>query len=85
MIRVAAQVALTKDLVPEVEAIARVVNVATGREVLQRTLRVRRQWQKVTLGRLVPGSYRFEIEGRGDTASLSDVFVVAAPDEMTDP
>lgn len=89
-VRLRAQVALTKDLVPEVEAIARVVNVATGSEVLQRTLRVRRQWQKVTLGRLVPGSYCFEIDGpgttgRGDTAPLSDVFVVAAPDEMTDP
>lgn len=84
-VRLQAQVALTEDLVPDVEATIRVADATTGGEVLRRTLKVRRQWQKVDLGQLAPGSYRFEIKGRGETMPLSDVFAVAGPDEMTEP
>jgi pimeloyl-ACP methyl ester carboxylesterase len=81
-VRLRANVALSEDLMPDIEATVRVVDLATHSEVLQRKLQVRRHWQDVTLGSLAPGSYRIEIGGRGDTAPVSDVFAVAAPDEL---
>ncbi len=82
-IRLRAHVAVTEELMPEVEAILLIVDLATNGQVLRRNLQVRRQWQEVELGSLAPGAYRIEIGGRSDTAPVSDVFAVAAPDEMT--
>ncbi|HZD01471.1 MAG TPA: hypothetical protein VFA46_15140 [Actinomycetes bacterium] len=81
-IRLRAHVAITEDLMPEVQATVRVSERATGASVIARQVQARRQWQEVELGALAPGTYLIEVQGRSDTAPVSDVVVVAAPDEL---
>jgi pimeloyl-ACP methyl ester carboxylesterase len=81
-VRLRAHVAVTEDLMPEVQTTIRVTDQATGAGALERPVQVRRDWQDVELGVLPPSTYTIEVQGRGDTAPVSDVFVVAAPDEM---
>jgi pimeloyl-ACP methyl ester carboxylesterase len=84
-VRLRAHVAVTEELMPQVEATVRVIDLATGGEVLRRDLQVRRQWQDLELQPLDPGAYRVEVHGRSDTAPISDVLTVAAPEELAAP
>jgi pimeloyl-ACP methyl ester carboxylesterase len=81
-VRLRAHVAVTEDLMPEVQATIRVIDQDTGAAILERPVQARREWQDLELGVLPPGTYTIEVRGRGDAAPVSDVFVVAAPDEM---
>ena len=81
-IRLRAHVAVTEDLMPEVQATIRVTDQVTGKDLPDRPVQARRDWQDIELGVLPPSTYTIEIQGQGDTAPVSDVFVVAAPEEM---
>jgi hypothetical protein len=81
-VRLRAHMAVTEDLMPELQATIRVTDQTTGMDVLDRPVQARRDWQDVELGVLPPSTYTIEVQGRGDTAPVSDVFVVAAPEEM---
>jgi hypothetical protein len=46
--------------------------------------RVPRESQRFELGTLPAGTYLVEVSGRRDTAPVSDVIVVAPPDEAVE-
>ena len=81
-VQLRAHIAVTEDLMPDVEATVRVTDRVTGADILQQSVRVGRQWQELELGILAPGTYLVEAQGRRDSEPVSDVFVIAAPDEM---
>lgn len=66
-------------LLPGVEANLIVTDRATGVAVVDRHVHVPRHPTEFDLGPLLPGVYGVEVKGHADTASLSDVLVVADP------
>jgi hypothetical protein len=56
----------------------------SGQQVLTTAVHVPRESQRFELGTPPAGTYLVEVSGRRDTAPVSDVVVVATPDEAVE-
>jgi hypothetical protein len=83
-VELATRSSLDEDLLPLVEATITVTDRMTGQQVLTMAARVPRESQRFELGTLPAGTYLVEVSGRRDTAPVSDVIVVATPDEAVE-
>jgi pimeloyl-ACP methyl ester carboxylesterase len=81
-VRVQALSNLDPGTLPEVKATVSVQNKATGQEDSRRDVVVPRQGTEVVLGESGPGTYLLTVSGPGGVAAVSDVFAVAAADEL---
>jgi hypothetical protein len=81
-VRLRANIAVAPDILPEVEATIRVTDKQTKATTVERRVSLSREWQTIELGALPPSTYVVDVRGRSDTAPVSDVFVVAAQDEL---
>jgi pimeloyl-ACP methyl ester carboxylesterase len=83
-VRLAALSALDVGSLPEVETTLTVNEHATGTQVVQRTLIIPRETSEIILGELPPGTYTINVAGGQASAPVSDIFAVAAPEELAD-
>jgi len=84
-VQLAGRSSVDESLLPEVKATLEVTDRATGELARRLEMPVPRTLTDVDLGPLPPGSYTFEARGLPGTASLSDVLVVAGPEDLDPP
>jgi hypothetical protein len=81
-VQLGARSSVDESLLPDVEATVRLTDRASGQVAHESHLRVPRVPRDVELGAIAPGTYTVTVQGRRGTAPLSDVLVVAAPEEV---
>lgn len=71
-------------LLPASDAMVTVTDRATGAAVITRRLRIPQgPLQSYELGVVTPGTYRIDVTGGAETAPVSDVIYVAAPEDLS--